>query len=94
MKRYYYPLEPMKMDHSRGVCVCVHVCVCVCIMVLGGSTRTPERFLLLLQHREILINLIPLCDQRTVLLAENMTALYGCNKKITAMSTGPENEAS
>lgn len=38
--------------------------------------------------------MIPLSDPGTILLAENMTMLYGCNKKITAMNPGLENEPS
>lgn len=62
----------------RGVCVCL--CVCVCIMV-GEAQGYQKGFLLLLQYHEILINLILLYDTGTILLAENMTVLYGCNKK-------------
>ena len=62
----------------RGVCVCL--CVCVCIMV-GEAQGYQKGFFLLLQYHEILINLILLYDTGTILLAENMTVLYGCNKK-------------
>lgn len=93
------PLNQWRWTILR-VCVCAracalsHVCVCVCVYSgVGGKHQDTRKISLLLQHCEILINLIPLYDQRTVLLAENMTTLYGCNQKITAMSTGPENEA-
>ena len=49
----------------------------------GGAEHGAPRkvFLLLFQYHEILINLILLYDTGTILLAENMTVLYGCNKK-------------
>lgn len=57
------------------------VFMCMCVYYGGGSMGLSERFLLLLQYHEILINLILLYDTGTILLAENMTVLYGCNKK-------------
>ena len=54
----------------------------MCIMVGGGAEHgAPRKVFLLLQYHEILINLILLYDTGTILLAENMTVLYGCNKK-------------
>ena len=49
--------------------------------MVGEAWGYQKGFLLLLQYHEILINLILLYDTGTILLAENMTVLYGRNKK-------------
>ena len=76
MKRCCYSFEPF-----LEVCVCVCVYVYVCVLWWGKHGAIRKVFLLLLQYHEILINLIPLYDTGTILLAENMTVLYGRNKK-------------
>ena len=76
MKRCCYSFEPF-----LEVCVCGCVYVYVCVLWWGKHGAIRKVFLLLLQYHEILINLILLYDTGTILLAENMTVLYGRNKK-------------
>lgn len=66
------------MEPFLEVCVCY---VCGALTMTGEAGAAERLFVVAFAVPQILINLILLYDTETILLAENMTVLYGCNKK-------------